>query len=112
MGPVPFGKYDRSVLALELEPLSAAEAKRRMSDGGNSSKVGRQISDNPQRTDEQLAKLAGTSRGTIRTAHANALPLTAVAGTFTEKHPAASRNPQSVTKYGTNTAQKQKVRGD
>lgn len=59
-------KYDRSVLALELEPLYAAEAKRRMSDGGNSSKVGRQISDNPQRTDEQLAKLAGVSRDTIR----------------------------------------------
>lgn len=59
-------KYDRSVLALELEPLYAAEAKRRMSEGGNSSKVGRQISDNPQRTDEQLAKLAGTSRDTIR----------------------------------------------
>lgn len=59
-------KYDRSVLALQLEPLYAAEAKRRMSAGGNSSEVGRQISDNPQRTDEQLAKLAGTSRDTIR----------------------------------------------
>lgn len=59
-------KYDRSVLALQLEPLYAAEAKRRMSAGGNSSEVGRQISDNPQRTDEQLAQLAGTSRDTIR----------------------------------------------
>lgn len=59
-------KYDRARLVLELEPLYAAEAKRRMSEGGNSSKVGRQIFDNPQRTDEQLAKLAGTSRDTIR----------------------------------------------
>lgn len=59
-------KYDRSALVLKLEPLYAAEAKRRMSAGGNSSEVGRQISDNPQRTDEQLAKLAGVSRDTIR----------------------------------------------
>ena len=58
--------YDRSVLALQLEPLYSAEAKRRMQAGGNSSEVGRQNSDNPQRTDEQLAKLAGTSRDTIR----------------------------------------------
>jgi len=58
--------YDRSVLALKLEPLYAAEAKRRMQAGGNSAEVGRQNSDNPQRTDEQLAKLAGTSRDTIR----------------------------------------------
>ena len=59
-------KYDRSVLALQLEPLYAAEAKRRMSDGGGSGDSGRQKSDNPSRTDEQLAKLAGTSRDTIR----------------------------------------------
>ena len=58
--------YDRGVLALQLEPLYAAEAKRRMSAGGNSSKVGRQNSDNPIRTDDQIAKLAGTSRDTIR----------------------------------------------
>ena len=59
-------KYDRGVLTLQLKPLYAAEAKRRMSAGGNSAEVGRQISDNPQRTDEQLAKLAGVSRDTIR----------------------------------------------
>jgi len=58
--------YDRSALALQLEPLYAAEAKRRMSDGGGSGDSGRQKSDNPTRTDEQLAKLAGTSRDTIR----------------------------------------------
>lgn len=62
--------YQRSQLALQLEPLYAAEAKRRMSEGGNSSKVGRQNSDNPLRTDEQLAKLAGVSRDTIRKAKA------------------------------------------
>lgn len=59
-------KYDRGVLTLQLKPLYAAEAKRRMQAGGNSAEVGRQISDNPQRTDEQLAKLAGVSRDTIR----------------------------------------------
>lgn len=53
---------------LELEPLYAAEAKRRMSEGGGSGDSGRQKSDNPTRTDEQLAKLAGTSRDTIRKA--------------------------------------------
>lgn len=61
--------YDRSVLALKLEPLYAAEAKRRQatSTGGthpqllqNSAKA------EPLHTDEQLAKLAGTSRDTIR----------------------------------------------
>lgn len=58
--------YDRTVLALQLEPLYAAEAKRRMSDGGGSGESGRQKSDTPTRTDEQLAKLAGTSRDTVR----------------------------------------------
>lgn len=68
-------KYDRSVLALQLEPLYAAEAKRRQSaaggDHGNQHTGGKvalsQISDEPPtRTDEQLAKIAGTSRDTIR----------------------------------------------
>lgn len=62
--------YDRSVLALQLEPLYAAEAKRRR--GGDKRSEAyetiRQKSDEclPIRTDEQLAKLAGTSRDTIR----------------------------------------------
>ena len=69
-------KYARSVLALTLEPLYAAEAKRMHDanggDHGNQHTGGkvaaRQISDTPPkvRTDEQLAKLAGTSRDTIR----------------------------------------------
>lgn len=62
--------YDRSELALRLEPLYAAEAKRRMSEGGGDRKSGSQKSANPisgtARTDEQLAKLAGVSRDTIR----------------------------------------------
>lgn len=69
-------KYDRSVLALQLEPLYAAEAKRihdaNGGDHGNQHTGGKvaasQKSDAPPkvRTDEQLAKLAGTSRDTIR----------------------------------------------
>ena len=57
-------KYDRSVLALQLEPLYAAEAKRR---SGERTDL-RQKSDEGSygRTDEQLAQLAGTSRDTIR----------------------------------------------
>lgn len=71
--------YDRSVLALQLEPLYAAEAKRRLSPGTNqytkrSSQNSDETSDDSEeggksyhlRTDEQLAKLAGTSRDTIR----------------------------------------------
>lgn len=58
--------YPRTALTLQLEPLYKAEAKRRMAAGGNSSEVGRQKSDNPIRTDEQLAKLAGVSRDTWR----------------------------------------------
>ncbi len=60
-------KYDRSVLALQLEPLYAAEARRRQQ-GGQGGILLRQKSDEatPIRTDEQLAKLAGTSRDTIR----------------------------------------------
>ena len=63
-------RYDRSVLALQLEPLYAAEAKRKQTASlkrGSEAPVS-QISDErePIRTDEQLAKLAGTSRDTIR----------------------------------------------
>lgn len=58
--------YQKSVLALQLEPLYAAEAKKRMSDGGGSGESGRQKSDNPIRTDERLAQVAGVSRDTIR----------------------------------------------
>ena len=66
-------KYDRSVLALQLEPLYAAEAKRKHDANGGDKKSDEyresasQNSDAPKvRTDEQLAKLAGTSRDTIR----------------------------------------------
>ena len=70
-------KYDRSVLALQLEPLYAAEAKRRQQ-GGQGGVLLSQKSDEANddseeggksyhlRTDEQIAKLAGTSRDTIR----------------------------------------------
>lgn len=71
--------YDRSVLALQLEPLYAAEAKRRKYEGRNQyseslSQKSDEGSDDSEeggksyhlRTDEQLAKLAGTSRDTIR----------------------------------------------
>lgn len=75
-------KYDRSVLALQLEPLYAAEAKRRQQVHGSTapgkpksvSQKSDEVSDDSEeggksyhlRTDEQLAKLAGTSRDTIR----------------------------------------------
>ena len=66
-------KYDRSVLALQLEPLYAAEARRKHDANGGDKKSDEyresasQNSDAPKvRTDEQLAKLAGTSRDTIR----------------------------------------------
>lgn len=64
-------KYDRSVLALQLEPLYAAEAKRKQTASlrrGSESPVSQKSDERetPIRTDEQLAKLAGTSRDTIR----------------------------------------------
>lgn len=62
-------KYDRGVLALKLEPLYAAESKRRQKLSQGRGVKGSQNSDNlnePIRTDEQLAKLAGMSRDTIR----------------------------------------------
>lgn len=61
-------KYDRSVLALQLEPLYAAEAKRRQatSTGGAHPQLSQKSDEAGARTDEQIAKLAGTSRDTIR----------------------------------------------
>lgn len=57
--------YQKSVLALQLEPLYAAEARRRMlagkSDPSQNSDEGSRI-----RTDERLAQVAGVSRDTIR----------------------------------------------
>ena len=60
--------YNRAQLALQLEPLYAAENKRRMEEGRNQYSP-RQKSDEGthMRTDERLANLAGTSRDTIRT---------------------------------------------
>lgn len=59
--------YDRGVLALKLKSLYAAEAKKRQR-GGQGGILLSQKSDEatPTRTDEQLAKLAGMSRDTIR----------------------------------------------
>ena len=57
--------YDRAVLALQLEPLYAAEAKRRMQ-AGKANPSQNSDEGSRARTDEQLAKLAGTSRDTIR----------------------------------------------
>lgn len=65
-------KLARSELALQLEPLYAAEAKRRQQEHGSTApgkpKSVSQKSDEvfTARTDEQLAKLAGVSRDTIR----------------------------------------------
>ena len=62
--------YQRSVLGLQLEPLYAAEAKRRQIDSGRTYGRGQekvcQKSDEPIRTDERIAEVAGVSRDTIR----------------------------------------------
>ena len=58
-------KYDRGVLALKLEPLYAAEAERRML-AGKANPSQKSDEGSHTRTDEQLAKLAGMSRDTIR----------------------------------------------
>lgn len=67
--------YQKSVLALQLEPLYAAEAKKRQQESGGNrgnqytgGKVAvSQISvEPPIRTDERLAQVAGVSRDTIR----------------------------------------------
>jgi hypothetical protein len=68
-------KYDRGVLALQLESMYAIEAKRRQAQaGGNHGNqytggkmaVSQKSDEAPIRTDEQIAKLAGMSRDTIR----------------------------------------------
>ena len=63
--------YQKSVLALQLEPLYAAEAKMRRGGDRRSEEYQetiRQKSDewSPARTDERLAQVAGVSRDTIR----------------------------------------------
>lgn len=55
--------YDRSVLALQLEPLYAAEAKRRQSQGGKE-KVPQNFAEVDTR--EKLADIAGVSHETLR----------------------------------------------
>lgn len=63
LGRRNLGKYDRSLLVLKLEPLIAAQAKERMSDGGK----GKQISaDLKGQTRDELAKIAGVSHDTIQ----------------------------------------------
>ena len=60
-------KYDRGVLALQLEDMYKAEAKRRMEEGRNQYSPSQKSDEGTHmRTDEQIAKLAGMSRDTIR----------------------------------------------
>lgn len=54
--------YNRSELALELEPLLAKEAKKKMASHTNQ---GYQKSDNPVNTLDEIASYAGVSRDTI-----------------------------------------------
>ncbi|MBQ2628601.1 MAG: ParB N-terminal domain-containing protein [Kiritimatiellae bacterium] len=57
--------YQKSVLALQLEPLYAAEAKRKQIRKPES--VRQNFDEQPPlRTDERLAQIAGVSRGTLR----------------------------------------------
>lgn len=61
--------YQKSVLALQLEPLYAAEAKRRQatSTGGAHPQLSQKSDEAASmRTDERLAQVAGVSRDTIR----------------------------------------------
>ncbi len=62
--------YDRATLALQLEPLYASEAKRRqvasLKQGTESPVSQNSAKREPFHTDDQLAKIAGTSRDTIR----------------------------------------------
>lgn len=55
---------------MQLEPLYAAEAKKHRlegnSRGGSKSSQKSDATTTPIRTDQQLAKIAGTSRDTIR----------------------------------------------
>jgi len=55
----------RVELALKLEEIFQKQAKENEKRGGNSGKVGRQISDNPVDTKKELAKVAGVSHDTI-----------------------------------------------
>lgn len=57
--------YERGRLALALEPLIARKAKANQKAGGQSSKVGRQKSDKPLDTKQELARAAGVSHDTI-----------------------------------------------
>lgn len=59
-------KYDRSVLALKLEPLYAEEAKRRMMAGKADPVKNSAQGSETGKTIDKLANLAGTSRDTIR----------------------------------------------
>lgn len=59
-------KYDSGVLALQLESLYAAEAKRRQLRKSKDFVSQKSDEQTPMRTDEQIAKLAGMSRDTIR----------------------------------------------
>lgn len=58
--------YDRSVLALKLEPLYAEEAKRRMMAGKADPVQNSSQGSETGKTIDKLANLAGTSRDTIR----------------------------------------------
>lgn len=58
--------YDRSALALQLEPLYAAEAKRRMMAGKADPVQNSSQGSETGKTIDKLANLAGTSRDTIR----------------------------------------------
>ena len=91
--------YDRSQLALKLEPLYAAEAKRRMTSGTNQYTSPSQKSDEGThvRTDEQLAKIAGVSRDTIRKAKGNE---TAISGNIVEALPTVTNRGRLVTVSG------------
>lgn len=59
--------YQKSVLALQLEPLYAEEAKRRQSQGGKE-KVPQKLAEafNGGETRDKVAAIAGVSHGTIR----------------------------------------------
>lgn len=58
--------YQKSVLALQLEPLYAAEAKRRQGERTDIRQNSDRSSGTALRTDERLAQVAGVSRDTIR----------------------------------------------
>lgn len=57
--------YERARLALRLKPLIAERAKANQAMGGNNSEMGRQISAQPVKTRDELARAAGVSHDTI-----------------------------------------------